>query len=140
MPAPQVTATPQPRAVPARRTANVSFPTIVRVIHPRAESAAVISSLLRGVVDACEQEDAGLGERLAHRDARAVHGIVQESGENGQAPLDAEVVWRTLRPAHERDQGAVDAQQREVRLRVPAVDGEDEPVAHRLAPRREAKR
>ena len=40
MPAPQVIATPQPRSVPARRTANVSLPTRVVVAQPRVSTAA----------------------------------------------------------------------------------------------------
>ena len=35
MPAPQTTATPQPRFVPARRTAKVSLRTVTRLAQPR---------------------------------------------------------------------------------------------------------
>ena len=96
--------------------------------------------LLARVVDAGEQEDARLGERGCLRDARLPRGVVDQPGEHGQRALDADVVLRALRAPHEREQRAVDAQQREVGLRVPAVDGEHERTAHRLAPPCAAKR
>ena len=48
--------------------------------------------------------------------------------------LEAEMVRRAGRPAPEREQLAVRAHEREVGLRVAAVDGEHEPPAHRAAP------
>ena len=43
IPAPQVTATPQPRSVPARRTAKVSLRTRTRLAQPRAAAASCAS-------------------------------------------------------------------------------------------------
>ena len=90
--------------------------------------------LLARVVHAREQERAHRGGRVRHRDARTPAGIPEQPVEHPQAPVAAEVVRRALGAANEGEQLAVGAEEREVRLRVAAVDREDEGAAHAGAP------
>src|SRR5439155_21497917 len=50
----------------------------------------------------------------------------EEALEDAETAVDAEVVRRAERSADEREQRSVAADQGEVRLRVPTVDGEDD--------------
>src|SRR5205814_2403308 len=67
---------------------------------------------------------AGLGDRLC-----------EEVAENCEAAVDAEVVRRALWPADEREDLAVGADERQVGLRVAAVDREDERLGHAVTSR-----
>ena len=108
MPAPQTTATPQPRSVPARSTAKrvVARPTIRRA-QPRAADRLLQLELLGREVDAGEQQLGDVGERLAAaREPRLARGLAEEASSTSRQPVDAEVVRRAERPAHEREHRA----------------------------------
>src|SRR3954465_10054979 len=125
IPAPHTTATPQPRSVPARSTANVSLPTAIRPaksaaapppdLAPRGGAAA--RALLAGEADPRQQD---LGEVGPVAGPRLVEQVLQQR----DAAVEPDVVRRAHPAAHEREHRAVVAHQREIGLGVAAVDGE----------------
>ena len=126
MPAPHTTATPQPRSVPARRTASVSLPTIdVAGPAARRERASRSAPPRRG-----SRHRRGRAGRPAATGRRAVRPAARTPRRAAPAgrdrPLEPEMVRRGQRPAHVREERAVLAHEREVGLRVAAVDGQDD--------------
>ena len=109
MPAPQTTATPQPRSVPARRRATVSLPTEIRSAQPRALASCLQLELLGGEVDARQEELPDLGHRppVAPLQAGLLDRFVEELLEHAEAAADPEVVRRAERAPHERAHVAV---------------------------------
>src|SRR6266545_1486407 len=88
--------------------------------------------LFRRKVDACHQERGHLRHAAVPcRKARVPKRALEQAVENGEATFDAEMMRGAERPAHEREDGAVRLDEREIRLRVAAVDGEDGD-AHRV--------
>src|SRR5205823_3421682 len=86
---------------------------------------------LRGEVDAGEVEPSDLGYgAVAVWKTCLGDRLGKEVVENREAAVDAEVVRRALRPADERDDLAVCTDQRQIGLRVAAIDREDERLAH----------
>ena len=128
MPAPHTTATPQPRSVPARSTAKVSLPTVRRAAQPRPADRLVQPPLLDRQVEPGQQQvpDFGAVGQPALRER-----VSEEPAEQRHAAVEPDVMWRAEAAAHERQQPAVLAQQRQVGLGVAAVDGEDHAPAHR---------
>ena len=78
------------------------------------------------------QRRADRGDRRAVRalDPRLLHRLAEEALEHLDAAVHAEVVRRAQRPAHEREHLAVGRDEREIGLRVAAVDGEDDRCGH----------
>ena len=131
IPAPQTIATPQPCSVPARRTASVSLPTET-LLRQAARRGRLLHLLdLGGEVDAREQQLADVGDRaVAVRDPGVGERLVEQVVDHLQRAVEAEVVRRAEPAADEREHLAVGAHEREVGLRVAAVDREDERCAH----------
>ena len=94
---------------------------------------------LGGEVDPghAEARDGGDRRAVGAGDSRLLDGLPEEALEHLDAAVDAEVVRRAQRPAHEREDAAVGRDEREVGLRVAAVDGEDDRRAHASACRSE---
>ena len=120
-----VIATPQPRSVPARRTANVSLPTMERVAPSRA---ARRRRAQRPPPRGSRRRPAAGGDvrdpAVVVAEPRLARRVVEQPLEHGEAAFDAEVMGRAQRTANEREHRAVGADEREVGLRVAAVDGE----------------
>src|SRR5581483_8275622 len=106
--------------------------------RPRGPAAGVDQLLqmllLRREVDAGEQDRGDLGHRqLGVRQARVRDRALEELLEQGEAAVHADVVRRAERAADERKEFAVAAEQRDVCLRVAAVDRKDDPLRHDAA-------
>ena len=109
----------------------MSLPTETRSAQPRVLTSCLQLELLGGEVDAREQE---LPD-LCHRPVRPLQAglldrFVEELLEHAEAAADAEVMRRAEWAAHERAHVAVRGDERQVRLRVAAVDGEDDRSGH----------
>ena len=135
MPAPQTIATPQPLSRAGPQDGE-------RVVGDRGRLGPAQSCdpllehlFLGGEVDPGHAEARDGGDRRAVRvgDARLLNGLPEEALEHLDAAVDAEVVRRAQRPAHEREDMAVGRDEREVGLRVAAVDGEDDRRRHASA-------
>ena len=117
------TATPQPRSVPARRTANVSLPTTSCPAQPRRSTAARSASSSAGkstpAIRSCATSATG-----RHVEPASATAACEQPSEHVHRPLEAEAMRRALRPAHVRQDLPVGADEREVGLGVAAVDGE----------------
>ncbi len=90
--------------------------------------------LLRREVDARHQQRGHLRHAaVRRRKARVPKRALEQAVENGEATFDAEMMRGAERSAHEGEDGAVRLHEREVRLRVAAVDGEDGGAHNRLS-------
>ena len=92
MPAPHVTATPQPLSTPARRTAKVSLPTIIFVAPATRFDLRLEDRLLVREVEPCEEQDGEVGPAA---------GLADQASEHVEAARDAEVMGRALAAAGE---------------------------------------
>ena len=82
---------------------------------------------LGGEVDAGEEQLADLGDRaVAVCHPGLVEGPSEQAVDDGEGAVEADVVGGAERPADERDDLAVGAHEREVGLRVAAVERKDE--------------
>ena len=110
----------------------MSLPTDVRAAQPRAltSSCSACSSAGKSTPAISSLPIAATGP-LSPREPGSRGRLVEEALEHLEAAVDAEVVRRAERAAHEREHAAVRADEREMRLRVAAVDGEDDRSAHR---------
>ena len=100
----------------------------------RAPRCALAHRVLLGrEVDAGEQQLGDLGDGPLDARAASRRASASSCSSTARQPVEPEVVRRAERPAHEREHRAVLAHEREVGLRVAAVDGEDERLAHRRA-------
>ncbi len=135
MPAPQTSATPQPRSVPARNTAKVSFATSVRGAHPWSASAfcRISSSSGRSAPAIITLPTSATGRWFTSTPA-SVAALSSRVAEHLDRAVHAELVLRAARAPNRRQHRAVDSDQGEVRLRVAAVDSQRQLVAHRVAP------
>src|SRR5262245_54705383 len=114
MPAPQTTATPQPRSLPARSRANVSLPTSSRSAQPPRGGELLERLDLGGQVEAGELQRGGPRGRAAGIQTRRREGLVDEPIDDVERPSKAEVMRRADGPADQREHVAVDTQQREL--------------------------
>ena len=87
-PPPQVTATPQPRSVPARNTANVSLPTTVR--RPASLRDDLRERLLLGWE--VDPGDKAPRPRRPSPLTPSPSARLEQAGEDGEAALDSEVM------------------------------------------------
>ncbi len=108
----------------------MSLSTVECSAQPLFAARSTASVDLAGKVDAREQQ---LRHRHRRLDASLLGGAAEQLVEHVEGALDAEMVRRAAGAAHEREQLAVLAHEREVGLRVAAVDGEDDPPAHATA-------
>ena len=123
-----------PAALGARAKDRECVVPDVHVVSPAAlHERRTEGVLLRGEVDPGE-EDLRRGERRRAVPPRRAERLVEQLLEQHDRLLEAEVVRRGLRAADVREQGAVLADERDVGLRVAAVDREEDPVAHRDTP------
>ena len=80
------------------------------------------------------EEHLGDGARRPAVRAGGGHRLVEELLEQRHGCLEPEMMGRGERSADVREQRPVGPHEREIGLRVPAVDRKDDPVAHRPAP------
>ena len=132
MPAPQTTATPQPRlgaraqhregVVADRRCARPSPRSATAACEPRSSSGRSTPGEQHRATSATGPPR-GRGPRGQRAREQALEDV--------EAALHADVVRRAERAAHEREQLAVAAHQGQIGLRVAAVDREHDRRAHR---------
>ena len=111
----------------------MSLPTTTWPAMRRASSAERRLLLLGGEVDTGEEDLCDGRGGTAVRPGGAER-LLEQSLEQVDRLAQAEMMRRGERAADVREKGAVVPHQREVRLRVAAVDGQHDPVAHRAAP------
>ena len=112
----------------------MSFPTTISVEPTRLERGAELVLLGREVDP--RKEHLCDGRRRAVAPAR--ERLVQQPLEKGDRLGEPEVVRRRERPARVGEQRPVLADQRKVGLRVAAVDGDDDRLAHPATPASES--